>query len=79
MLSTHLSRLEDHGKAYTAADFDGHVVYFGYQDNTPPEFELLLKIIAVADGWLQKDKKNVVAVHCLAGWVLEHITQNIIT
>jgi len=60
---------EDPENAYTATAFDGHAVYFGFQDNTPPEFELLLNIIGVANGWLQKDPKNVIAVHCKAGWV----------
>lgn len=61
-------RLEEHESSYSPREFQNRVLYRGFQDMTPPPFKLLLEIMLRIENWLKKDPKNVIAVHCLAGW-----------
>jgi len=40
---------------------------FAFDDHNPPPFERIIHFCTDCYGYLQKDRKNIVAVHCKAG------------
>ena len=54
-------------KPYDSKSFKGPIEYFPFPDHHPPPLDLLLHIIKLATEWLDKDRDNVIVVHCLAG------------
>jgi len=54
-------------RPYNYAKFDNQVLEFGFPDHTGPPLELLFRICASMDSWLNADPRNVCVVHCMAG------------
>jgi len=54
-------------RQYDPALFDNRVVRFPFDDHNPCPFEMIPKLCEDANEFLNKDAKNVVAVHCKAG------------
>eukprot|EP01132_Coremiostelium_polycephalum_P001953 gene1953-2389_t len=53
--------------SYKSTKLGGNVIFMGFEDHTPPPFLYLLQIIEVMTNWLNRDPRNVIAIHCKAG------------
>ncbi|XP_037078154.1 phosphatidylinositol 3,4,5-trisphosphate 3-phosphatase TPTE2-like isoform X1 [Pollicipes pollicipes] len=54
-------------RGYDDKIFDGQVERFFIEDHNPPTCKDMLKFAAMSSEWLEKDEKNVIAVHCKGG------------
>lgn len=54
-------------RQYDYKKFGDRVLEFGFPDHHSPPLGLLLEACQATHNWLAADKRNVVAVHCLAG------------
>ena len=54
-------------RSYRPEKFQGQVAVFPFDDHNAPSLSLMRGFCKDADEWLQKDPKNIIAVHCKAG------------
>ncbi|KAI8831819.1 protein-tyrosine phosphatase-like protein [Chytriomyces cf. hyalinus JEL632] len=54
------------GWSYPSNSFHGNYVQYPFDDHQPPPFHLLLQILHHIHTWLQRDPRNIAAVHCKA-------------
>ena len=55
------------GREYDYSHFGNRVISAGFPDHHSPSLYQMWYLFAIADYWLASNKKNVIAVHCLAG------------
>ena len=54
-------------RQYDPKHFGGRVANFGFEDHKAPPLPMLLAVCQDINAWLQKDERNVCAIHCKAG------------